>query len=126
MYSMMAANDIKKDAILDANVIATEAISNIRTVASYINETKMVQKFVAELIKPKEKAIRYSVFLGLLTGAGQFAILGANALCMLHRWYGWPFTNIILAFWYGGKLIRDSSLDFEQFLVTYQVQIVLF
>lgn len=35
---MMASSSKKREALLQANVVATEAISNVRTVASYVNE----------------------------------------------------------------------------------------
>lgn len=76
----MPANVNKHEAMLSANIVATEAISNVRTVASYANEARMVDKYSVELLKPKAQSLRQSVNLGLLMGIGQFAVMSVNAL----------------------------------------------
>lgn len=81
MYSAVGSSGSKQGALLSANVIATEAISNIRTVAAYVKESVMVERYAVELRKPKESGFKYSAFLGLLTAVGQFGVMGANALC---------------------------------------------
>lgn len=83
MYSMMPANTNKHEALLAANIVATEAISNVRTVASYVNESRMVDKYSLELLKPKEKSLKQSLVMGLLLGLGQFAVMSVNALGIL-------------------------------------------
>lgn len=76
----MPANIDKHEAMLFANIVATEAISNVRTVASYVNEEKMIERYAVELLKPKAKSLRRSITLGLLIGIGQFAVMSVNAL----------------------------------------------
>lgn len=80
MYAAMPSNTNKHKALLTANTVATEAISNIRTVASYVNETAMINKYTHELLKPREKAFRQAIVLGILVGFGQFATMSVNAL----------------------------------------------
>lgn len=80
MYAAMPGNTNKHLAMLTANTVATEAISNIRTVAAYVNEERMIDRYARELLKPREKAFRQAVILGTLVGLGQFATMGVNAL----------------------------------------------
>lgn len=82
MYANLATSSEKQTALLSANVVATEAISNVRTVASYCNEGKMLDRYGVELLKPKAKGTQYAIKLGLFVGIGQFCVLCSNAMCM--------------------------------------------
>lgn len=123
MYAAMPGNTNKHLAMLTANTVATEAISNIRTVAAYVNEERMIDRYARELLKPREKAFRQAVILGTLVGLGQFATMGVNALGTFSLFLP-PInkvSNFYLGFWYGAKLIKDGNLNFQDFLAAFQV-----
>jgi len=98
MMAMKGLTAKSQDANAKANQIAVEAVGNIRTVASFASEIKIHERYVAELHGPMKLAIRKSHLGGFLTGLGQFFLFGTFAL----------------AFWYGGQLISQGEMDFNQ------------
>ncbi len=80
IYTMIASSDKKRETLISANIVATEAISNIRTVAAYGNEPRMLQKYGNELVLLKGKPMKDAAMLGGLTGFGQFGVMASNAL----------------------------------------------
>jgi ATP-binding cassette subfamily B (MDR/TAP) protein 1 len=80
----------------NANQIATEAISNIRTIASFTSEDRVAAMFIEKLREPYRVGLRGATLGGFLTGVGQIFMFGTQALTM----------------WYGGTLIEDGSYSF--------------
>jgi len=78
-----------KTAYEDAGIVATEAISSIRTVASFTNEEKLLAMYSQKLEKPVKLGLRKAQFSGIGFGASQFCMFATNAL----------------AFWYGARLV---------------------
>jgi len=84
-----------KAAYEQAAEIATEAISNVRTVVSLNAEPKMSKRYLSKLGDAERAAIRQGTRTALLTGALFFVIFAM---------YG-------LGFWYGAVLIARSTED---------------
>lgn len=83
-------------ATASANQIATEAISNIRTIASFTSEERVAEMFIEKLREPYKVGLKGALLGGFLTGLGQIFMFGAQALTM----------------WYGGTLVEDGSYEF--------------
>ena len=55
-------------AYLKANMMATEGVSNIRTVAAFCAEEKLIDMFSLELEKPRRKAFMSGQIAGFFYG----------------------------------------------------------
>merc|ERR1712125_106459 len=77
----------------DAAAIASETLNNMRTIMSLNAETNRSTRYDANLKKAENAAIRQGTGLACLTG-----------LIFL-----FVFVMYGLGFWYGGKLIADST-----------------
>lgn len=75
--------DLSK-AYLKANMIAGEAVSNIRTVAAFCSENKVLDLYSHELIEPSKRSFSRGQIAGILYGISQFFIFSAYALAL---WY---------------------------------------
>jgi len=90
-----------RKAVANANQIATEAIANIRTVAAFATEDKVFASFQKQLEAPFALGVRTAHISGFFVGMSQFVLFAVDCL----------------AFWYGGKLIKNGDMDFLDFMV---------
>ncbi|EFJ32986.1 ATP-binding cassette transporter [Selaginella moellendorffii] len=79
-----------------ASVVAGEAVSNIRTVAAFCGESKVLELFNRQLEGIKKNSFARGQVAGLGYGLAQ---------CCLYSSYG-------LALWYAAKLIKDGDSSF--------------
>lgn len=84
-------------AYLKANTLAAEAASNIRTVAAFCLEEKIVELYARELKEPSKSSFRRGQIAGIFCGLSQ---------CFLFCSYG-------LALWYGSVLLGRELVSFE-------------
>lgn len=75
--------DLNK-AYLKANMLAGEAVSNIRTVAAFCSEQKVLDLYSRELIKPSKSSFRRGQAAGIFYGVSQFFIFSSYGLAL---WY---------------------------------------
>lgn len=78
------------------NQIATEAISTIRTIASFTSEDRVAAMFTQKLRGPYLLGIKRATVGGFLTGLGQLFVFCAQALSL----------------WYGSTLIESGEYEF--------------
>ncbi|KAI5058687.1 hypothetical protein GOP47_0026857 [Adiantum capillus-veneris] len=95
-------------AYMRANTVAGEAISNIRTVAAFSAEDKVLNLFSKELSAPRKKAFVRGQVAGIGFGVSQFVVF-----C----WCG-------LALWYGSVLIRKGEATFGQSMKCFMVLVI--
>lgn len=93
---------------LQANMVAGEAVSNIRTVAAFCAEEKVLQLFCRELQRPA----RESFLRGQVAG---FAF-GVSQCCM--------FCSYALTLWYGAYLIKSGDTAFGPMVKSFTVLLV--
>lgn len=67
------------------SMIAGEGVSNIRTVAAFNAQNKILSLFCHELRVPQSQTLRRSLTAGILFGISQFALHASEALIL---WYG--------------------------------------
>lgn len=99
--------DLSK-AYLKANMLAGEAVSNIRTVAAFCSENKVLDLYSRELIEPSKRSFSRGQIAGILYGVSQFFIFSAYAL----------------ALWYGAKLMGKELASFKSVMKSFMVLIV--
>lgn len=80
-------------ALSTANTASSQAIGNIRTVASFSAEERLYAAYQALLDFPTAVRIRLDTYGGMATGS-------VNAVV---------FFTYAVAFWYGAKLVREDS-----------------
>ncbi|KAL1222819.1 ABC transporter B family member 10 [Cardamine amara subsp. amara] len=95
-------------AYLKANMLAGESVSNIRTVAAFCAEEKILELYSKVLLEPSKESFRRGQIAGILYGVSQFFIFSA---------YG-------LALWYGSVLMGKGLSSFESVMKTFMVLIV--
>lgn len=71
-------------AFLKANMFAAEAVSNIRTVASFCSEEKVINLYARELEAPSKRSFRRGQAAGILFGVSQFFLFSSYGLAL---WY---------------------------------------
>lgn len=71
-------------AYLGANMLAGEAVSNMRTVAAFCAEEKVVDLYARELIEPSKRSFTRGQIAGIFYGVSQFFIFSSYALAL---WY---------------------------------------
>lgn len=80
-------------AYLKANMLAGESISNIRTVAAFCAEEKVLDLYSKELLEPSKRSFKRGQMAGLLYGVSQFFIFSSYGLALwyrtkpFHTWY---------------------------------------
>lgn len=89
-------------------MVAGEAVGNIRTVAAFCAEDKVLDLFMRELEVPKKQ----SVMRGQLSGFGY----GLSQFCM--------YSSYGLALWYASTLVRAGKAQFGDVLKTFMVLII--
>ncbi|KAK7197469.1 ATP-binding cassette protein subfamily B, member 2 [Novymonas esmeraldas] len=97
---MMNGYTKSKDGDSD-DTIVTEALSNVRTVASFNMKSDRVEAFKAVLREETPRKVKRGVIAGFIYGITQFVFYGVFALC----------------FWYGGTLIDKGEADFKDVLI---------
>ncbi|KAK4801049.1 hypothetical protein SAY86_021536 [Trapa natans] len=95
-------------AYLRANMLAGEAVSNIRTVAAFCLEDKVLGLYSAELVEPSRRSFTRGQIAGAFYGISQFFIFSA---------YG-------LALWYGSVLVGKELVSFKSVMKSFMVLIV--
>lgn len=95
-------------AYLKANMLAGEAVSNIRTVAAFCSEEKVLDLYGRELVEPSKRSFTRGQIAGIFYGVSQFFIFSA---------YG-------LALWYGSVLMGKGLASFKSVMKAFMVLIV--
>ncbi|KAK4252727.1 hypothetical protein QN277_014465 [Acacia crassicarpa] len=91
-----------------ANMLAGEAVSNIRTVAAFCSEEKVLKLYANALAEPSKLSFKRGQISGIFYGISQFFIFS---------FYG-------LALWYGSVLMGKELASFESVMKTFMVLIV--
>lgn len=71
-------------AYLKANMLAGEAVSNIRTVAAFCSEEKVLDLYARELVEPSKRSFNRGQIAGIFYGVSQFFIFSSYGLAL---WY---------------------------------------
>lgn len=71
-------------AYLKANMLAGEAVSNIRTVAAFCSEEKVLDLYARELVEPSKRSFNRGQIAGIFYGISQFFIFSSYGLAL---WY---------------------------------------
>lgn len=71
-------------AYLKANMLAGESVSNIRTVAAFCAEEKVLELYSRELLEPSKRSFRRGQIAGIFYGVSQFFIFSSYGLAL---WY---------------------------------------
>ncbi|CAN6274849.1 unnamed protein product [Urochloa humidicola] len=93
---------------LKANMLAAEAVSNIRTVAAFCSEEKVIKLYEDELKEPSKRSFRRGQGAGLFYGVSQFFL----------------FSSYALALWYGSQLMSKELATFKSVMKSFMVLIV--
>ncbi|KAF5186153.1 Abc transporter b family member [Thalictrum thalictroides] len=93
---------------LKANMLAGEAVGNIRTVAAFCSEEKVIELYFRQLKKPSEQCFIRGQIAGIFFGISQFCIYST---------YG-------LALWYGSTLMEKGHSDFSSIMKSFFVLII--
>lgn len=93
---------------LKANMLAGEAVRNIRTVAAFCSEEKVIDLYSRELEAPSKQSFRRGQIAGIFYGISQ---------CCLFSSYG-------LALWYGSVLMGKELASFKSIMKSFMVLIV--
>ncbi|KAF8672015.1 hypothetical protein HU200_049793 [Digitaria exilis] len=93
---------------LKANMLAAEAVSNIRTVAAFCSEEKVIKLYADELKEPSKRSFRRGQGAGLFYGVSQFFL----------------FSSYALALWYGSVLMSKELATFKSVMKSFMVLIV--
>ncbi|KAK7366955.1 hypothetical protein VNO80_08958 [Phaseolus coccineus] len=95
-------------AYLKANMLAGEAVSNIRTVAAFCSEEKVLDLYANELVDPSKRSFKRGQIAGIFYGVSQFFI----------------FSSYGLALWYGSTLMEKELASFKSIMKSFMVLIV--
>uniref|UniRef100_A0A1B0D3W1 ABC-type xenobiotic transporter n=1 Tax=Phlebotomus papatasi TaxID=29031 RepID=A0A1B0D3W1_PHLPP len=99
----------EKKAIEEATKIATEALLNIRTVASLRQEGSMVSRYSKEIQKVEKSVKRKLMFRGSVFSVGQSA----------------PMFAYAIALYYGGVLVANEGLAYQNLINLWLLSLVL-
>ncbi|XP_027345746.1 ABC transporter B family member 2-like isoform X2 [Abrus precatorius] len=95
-------------AYLKANMLAGEAVSNIRTVTAFCAEQKVLDLYAEELVGPSQRSLKRGQIAGIFYGISQFFI----------------FSSYGLALWYGSVLMEKELSSFKSIMKSFMVLIV--
>lgn len=95
-------------AYLKANMLAGEAVSNIRTVAAFCAEEKVLDLYARQLVEPSKRSFTRGQIAGIFYGVSQFFI----------------FSSYGLALWYGSVLMEKELSSFKSVMKSFMVLIV--
>uniref|UniRef100_A0A6N2L6F3 ABC transmembrane type-1 domain-containing protein n=1 Tax=Salix viminalis TaxID=40686 RepID=A0A6N2L6F3_SALVM len=90
------------------SMIAGEGVSNIRTVAAFNAQDKVLSLFCHELRVPQLHSLRRSQTSGLLFGLSQLALYGSEALIL----------------WYGAHLVSKGDSTFSKVIKVFVVLVI--
>lgn len=90
------------------SMIAGEGVSNIRTVAAFNAQNKILYLFSQELRIPRRHSLSRSQTSGFLFGLSQLALYGSEALIL----------------WYGAHLVRSGVSTFSRVIKVFVVLVV--
>merc|ERR1712088_304251 len=94
---IIGVDSIEKLAFEQSAKLAIEAITNIRTVAGLRCEAKYVEMFIELLAEPHKLTLKKSHFRGFIFGLSQAM-----------QFFAWGTTM-----WYGGYLVENEGVEFE-------------
>ncbi|KAJ7953427.1 ABC transporter B family-like protein [Quillaja saponaria] len=95
-------------AYLKANMLAGEAVSNMRTVSAFCSEEKVIDLYARELVEPSKRSFNRGQIAGIFYGISQFFI----------------FSSYGLALWYGSVLMEKELASFKSVMKSFMVLIV--
>ncbi|XP_024522226.1 ABC transporter B family member 19 [Selaginella moellendorffii] len=107
MFLKGFSGDLSK-AYSRASTVASEAVGNIRTVAAFCSEKKVIDSFVRELQVPKRKVFLRGHVAGVCYGISQFFL----------------YTSYALGLWYSSVLIKKGVTGFANAIKTFMVIII--
>lgn len=81
----------------DASRLATDAVSSIRTVASFVAEDRICEQYNEECREPVKTGVRQGLIAGFAVGFANLILYFTFALC----------------FWVGGKLVANGTITFK-------------
>ncbi|CAL9133729.1 unnamed protein product [Musa textilis] len=90
------------------SMIAGEGVSNIRTVAAFNAQSKILSLFCSELSVPQRRSLRRSQTSGILYGLSQLSLYASEALIL----------------WYGAHLVRSGASTFSKVIKVFVVLVV--
>ncbi|XP_010554005.1 PREDICTED: ABC transporter B family member 19-like [Tarenaya hassleriana] len=90
------------------SMIAGEGVSNIRTVAAFNAQDKILSLFSHELLVPQKRSLRRSQTSGFLFGLSQLALYGSEALIL----------------WYGARLVGKGESTFSKVIKVFVVLVI--
>ncbi|XP_058096562.1 ABC transporter B family member 19 isoform X2 [Magnolia sinica] len=90
------------------SMIAGEGVSNIRTVAAFNAQDKILSLFRHELHLPQTQSLRRSQSSGFLFGLSQLALYGSEALIL----------------WYGAHLVSQGTSTFSKVIKVFVVLVI--
>eukprot|EP00249_Psilotum_nudum_P007035 c20262_g1_i1 orf=553-2652(-) len=95
-------------AYLRANMVAGEAVGNIRTIAAFCAEEKVLNLFCSELERPAKDTFMRGQVAGIAFGVSQ--------CCM--------FCSYAMTLWYGSFLIKKGRTEFGPMVKSFTVLLV--
>ncbi|KAF3595455.1 hypothetical protein DY000_02025488 [Brassica cretica] len=90
------------------SMIAGEGVSNIRTVAAFNAQSKILSLFCHELRVPQKRSFYRSQTSGFLFGLSQLALYGSEALIL----------------WYGAHLVSEGKSTFSKVIKVFVVLVI--
>ncbi|CAK4071335.1 unnamed protein product [Aphanomyces euteiches] len=90
------------DNLADSGSLATEAITNARTVTAFGLQKDFIERYDVLLDKPLKEGSKEAHINGLMEGFASFSMFGVYAL----------------VFWYGARLMNDGSITFKELMNT--------
>ncbi|KAJ6806125.1 ABC transporter B family member 2-like isoform X1 [Iris pallida] len=97
-----------RKAYMRASMCAVEGVSNIRTVAAFCSEEKVVGLYARELQVPSRSSFQRGLITGFFYGISQFCLYSSYALSM----------------WYSSVLIDKGLASYEVIIKSYIVLVV--
>ncbi|KAL3698915.1 hypothetical protein R1sor_012991 [Riccia sorocarpa] len=91
-----------------ASMIAGEAVGNIRTVAAFCAEGKVLELFQYSLAQPAKNSVIRGHIAGFGYGISQFTM----------------FSSYGLAFWYASVLVQNREAQFGDIIKTFMVMVI--
>ncbi|XP_057835072.2 ABC transporter B family member 19 [Cryptomeria japonica] len=91
-----------------ASMVAGEAVSNIRTVAAFNAEEKILNLFGKELKLPQTQSLKRGQLAGILFGISQLTLYGSQALIL----------------WYGSRLVQNGTSTFSRVIKVFVVLVI--
>lgn len=91
-----------------ASMVAGEAVSNIRTVAAFNAEDKILNLFDQELKLPQTQSLKRGQLAGFLFGISQLSLYGSQGLIL----------------WYGARLVQNGTSTFSKVIKVFVVLVI--